>query len=286
MKALILAAGRGSRFRELTRNRPKALIPIAGIPLLGRVLQGLKEAGIQEVWIVTGYKAKMIKKEFGNNYNGLKINYIYAQNWKKGNLYSLLAAQGIFKTRFLLCMCDHVFEADLIKKLLSTNSKSTVVLAVDRSRCSPEDTKVLEYNGLIIKIGKTINPANAVDTGFFLCSPKIFKYATEAAQKGMTELANAIQLAAMNKDAQVVDVSGYFWTDVDTKQDLEYAEQFFLEVTQRKQEILPLDTYKLPKLTIPSNGHLEYQVFLGQQKEPFLSSSSISKVTSRQRMKE
>ena len=286
MKALILAAGRGSRFREMTKNRPKALIPVAGVPLLGRVLQGLKEAGVQEVWIVTGYKAEMIKKEFGNNYNGLKINYIYAPNWEKGNLYSLLAAQGIFKTRFLLCMCDHVFEPDLVKKLLNTNLKSTVILAVDKSRCLPEDTKVLEYNSLIIKIGKTINPSNAVDTGFFLCTPKIFKYAIKAAQKDMNELADVIQLAAINRDAYVVDVSGYFWTDVDTKQDLEYAEQFFLEIAQRRQEILPLAPYKLPKLTMPSNGHLEYQVFLEQQKEPILTPSSISRVTSRQRTEE
>lgn len=49
MKALILAAGEGNRFRELTKQKPKAILQIAGMPLLGRILRGLKEAGIQDV---------------------------------------------------------------------------------------------------------------------------------------------------------------------------------------------------------------------------------------------
>lgn len=244
MKAVILAAGRGSRFGELTKNRHKTLLPVAGVPLLGRILQGLKEAGIREVWIVIGYKADTIKKEFGSSYNGLKINYIYAKRWKKGNLYSLLAVEKIMKTRFILCMSDHLFDPEIVKKLKNTNSRCTVILAVDKTRCLPEDTKVLEQDGFIIKIGKNINPSNCVDTGFFLCSPKVFKYAAEAAKKGMTELSDAIQIAAMHRDARVIDVSGFFWADIDTKQDLEYINNLLL---YSKEEYLPLVTYKLSK---------------------------------------
>jgi len=71
MKALILAAGEGNRFRELTKQKPKAILQIAGMPLLGRILRGLKEAGIQDVWIVVGYKADLLRKEFGEKYAGL-----------------------------------------------------------------------------------------------------------------------------------------------------------------------------------------------------------------------
>lgn len=57
MNAIIVAAGLGSRFKEMTKNKHKALLPIAGIPNLERTLQLLQEAGISEVHLVVGYLA-------------------------------------------------------------------------------------------------------------------------------------------------------------------------------------------------------------------------------------
>ena len=235
MKALILAAGEGNRFGELTKQKPKALLQIAGMPLLGRILRSLKEAAIQDVWIVVGYKADLIRKEFGEKYAGLNIRYVHARNWEKGNLHSFLAARGFTDANFLLCMCDHIFEVDIVKKLLSTNSESALVLATDKKGYADDDTRVLEHNGLILDIGKFINPSNCVDTGFFLCSPKMFKYAEEAARKGMSELADAVRIAAMNKDAQVIDTSGYYWADIDSEQDLERGKRLLVKDTQKKR---------------------------------------------------
>lgn len=65
------------------------------MPLLGRILRGLKEAGIQDVWIVVGYKADLLRKEFGEKYAGLNIRYVHARNWEKDNLHSFLAARGM-----------------------------------------------------------------------------------------------------------------------------------------------------------------------------------------------
>ena len=90
-EALVLAAGEGSRLRKYTKQ--KVLEPIAKIPLLGRVLRGLKEAGIKKVHIVVGYEGNNIREEIGVNYCGLDINYIAAENWEKGNLYSFMAAK-------------------------------------------------------------------------------------------------------------------------------------------------------------------------------------------------
>ena len=235
MKALILAAGEGNRFGELTKQKPKALLQIAGMPLLGRILRSLKEAAIQDVWIVVGYKADLIRKEFGEKYAGLNIRYVHARNWEKGNLHSFLAARGFTDANFLLCMCDHIFEVDIVKKLLSTNSESALVLATDKKGYADDDTRVLKHNGLILDIGKFINPSNCVDTGFFLCSPKMFKYAEEAARKGMSELADAVRIAAMNKDAQVIDTSGYYWADIDSEQDLERGKRLLVKDTQKKR---------------------------------------------------
>ena len=117
IKALVLAAGEGNRLRKYSKQ--KTLHHIAGVPLLGRVLQGLREAGISSVYIVIGYEGDEIRQEIGENYTGLDITYITAQNWEKGNLYSLLAAKGIFKKDFILCMGDHIFDSQIVKNLIS-----------------------------------------------------------------------------------------------------------------------------------------------------------------------
>jgi len=234
VEALVLAAGEGSRLGKLTKRTPKPLLRVAGMPLLGRILHGLKEAGVQNVWIVVGYKASVIREEIGENYAGLNIRFVKAKRWKKGNLYSLLAAQEIFQQSFLLCMCDHIFDPDIPKSLIKNRSKKALVLAIDK--VSEEDTKVLEQNGKILDIGKKINRSNvAIDTGFFLCSPKIFEYANEAAQQGAKELADCVRVAARNGDTQVVDVSGHLWADIDTKQDLARAKRLLAEHSQKKR---------------------------------------------------
>jgi len=230
--ALVLAAGEGSRLRKYAEQKP--LLQVAGMPLVGRVLRGLKEAGVQNVWVAVGYKAEMIRQQLGNNYAGLDIRYVNVKDWKKGNLYSLVAAQGIFQQNFLLCMADHIFDPEIARKLINSRFESAVVLAVDK--VSEEDTKVLERDGAILEIGKKINQSNvAIDTGFFVCSPKVFDYANQALKEGASELADCIQIAGWNDDAQVVEVNGYLWADIDTKQDLHRAKWLIVEDSQKKR---------------------------------------------------
>ena len=233
VKALVLAAGEGSRLREYARQ--KTLHHIAGEPLLGRILRGLKEAGINNAYIVIGYEGDEIRREIGENYAGLDVNYVTAQNWEKGNLYSFLAAKGIFKKDFILCMGDHIFDSQIVRNLINVNLNGSLVLAVDRIGYALDDTKVREQDGMILKIGKQITPSNCVDTGFFFCSPKIFSYAERAVKRGASELADGIRLAAQNKDAQVLDISGHYWVDVDTKKDLKRAKRLLAKHSQKKR---------------------------------------------------
>ena len=61
MKAVILAAGKGERLKPITSSRPKPMIPIAGKPLLEHAILGLKDAGIDEILLIVGYKEEMVK---------------------------------------------------------------------------------------------------------------------------------------------------------------------------------------------------------------------------------
>lgn len=70
--ALVLAAGEGSRLREYAEL--KSLLQVAG-----RVLRGLKEAGIKNVYIITGYEGDVIREHVGENYAELNIHYVVAR---------------------------------------------------------------------------------------------------------------------------------------------------------------------------------------------------------------
>lgn len=66
MKAVILAAGKGTRMKELTNEVPKPMLRVHGKPILEHILSGLLSAGIREVFIITGYKAEVIENHFGD----------------------------------------------------------------------------------------------------------------------------------------------------------------------------------------------------------------------------
>ncbi|HYV27871.1 MAG TPA: nucleotidyltransferase family protein [Candidatus Eisenbacteria bacterium] len=76
MKAVILAAGKGTRMRQLTDELPKPMLEVQGKPILEHIIEGLAAAGIREVFIVTGYRAEVIENYFsdGAKWN-LRIAY-------------------------------------------------------------------------------------------------------------------------------------------------------------------------------------------------------------------
>jgi dTDP-glucose pyrophosphorylase len=66
MKAVILAAGKGTRMRELTSDLPKPMLRVQGKPILEHILEGVRNAGIREFCIVTGYRADVVESYFGD----------------------------------------------------------------------------------------------------------------------------------------------------------------------------------------------------------------------------
>jgi UDP-N-acetylglucosamine diphosphorylase / glucose-1-phosphate thymidylyltransferase / UDP-N-acetylgalactosamine diphosphorylase / glucosamine-1-phosphate N-acetyltransferase / galactosamine-1-phosphate N-acetyltransferase len=76
MKAVILAAGKGTRMRELTNEVPKPMLKVHGKPILEHIIEGLTTAGVREFFIVTGFKAETIENYFGDGKKlGVKVSY-------------------------------------------------------------------------------------------------------------------------------------------------------------------------------------------------------------------
>src|SRR6516165_3912307 len=76
-KAVVLAAGRGTRMRELTADLPKPMIEVRGKPVLQHIVEGLRDAGIREFLIIVGYRADAVQNFFsdGSRYN-IGIQYV------------------------------------------------------------------------------------------------------------------------------------------------------------------------------------------------------------------
>jgi len=74
--AIILAAGKGTRMKELTADMPKPMLPVNGVPVLERIIINLRVAGVRKILIVTGYKAEVVERHFGDgNALGCSIQY-------------------------------------------------------------------------------------------------------------------------------------------------------------------------------------------------------------------
>lgn len=135
MKAIILAAGQGIRLSSVTRE-PKCLYKINNFTILERQVRLLRKNGIDEIYIVTGYKSESIRK-FSVNHQ-LNLNFIYNKEWNvSDNLYSLYLAIQIVKEGFILLNADVVFDERMLRKLI---------------KCSGHDISVVGKNEF--KIGK------------------------------------------------------------------------------------------------------------------------------------
>jgi len=93
-KALIIAAGQGSRLHSITNGNPKPLTNLLGLSLIERVMLSVKEAGVHEFVMVIGYLGNKIKAKLGDGTKyGAKITYVDNDEWQKGNGISVLKAR-------------------------------------------------------------------------------------------------------------------------------------------------------------------------------------------------
>ena len=122
MKAIILAAGIGSRMKRYTASLPKGMLNINEKTIIERQIQTLYSTGINNIVIVTGYKSEMI------NYKGVK--YYHNNNYQKTNMIeSLMYAESEFDQDIIVTYADLIYTKDLIRKLIE--SPHTVAVCVD-----------------------------------------------------------------------------------------------------------------------------------------------------------
>jgi len=120
MKAIILAAGRGSRMKELTDERPKCLLELRGRPLLDWQLDSLHAAGIEEIGIVTGYKREMLASR--------RLTEFYNSRWAATNMVSSLACaeDWLQSESCIVSYSDIFYHPEAVKALMRCDAPLAV----------------------------------------------------------------------------------------------------------------------------------------------------------------
>lgn len=181
-QAVILAAGKGVRWRPLTYQIPKALIPIKGKPILEETINYLKGNNIDNIFLVIGTLGEKIKEYFGDGKNfGVKLNYIQDKK-EKGTAQALKAAQCVLKKEtFLLWYVDELAEIDLndfANFHFEHKGVGTVALS---SVADPSGYGIVKLQGpKITEFSEKPSPREIksylVNAGIFLLEPEIFNY--------------------------------------------------------------------------------------------------------------
>lgn len=227
--ALVIAAGRGSRFKAGTERRPKPLIEVNGMPLILHVLKSAVAAGINRFTIVTGYLGEVLEDFLKSEVRaGILIEYIRNPDWERPNGISVLKAKGRVPRVFALLMSDHLFDPGILRELASVPLREgSCRLAVDfnpRGVPDLEDaTKVKTDNGLVHDIGKNIENYNGIDTGVFLCTAGIFTALETSVARGGESLSDGVRVLARQGKMEAGDIGGRFWRDVDDEAGLTAA---------------------------------------------------------------
>lgn len=238
MKGVILAAGDGIRLAPLTLDRPKPLVLVLGRPLLDYTLDAFVAVGVTDLALVVGCKEEMIRAWVGDGRSyGAQVTYVYNPDYELENAISLYAArQAVPDQPFILSMADHMISPQILAHLLAMGDDHDT-LCIDRlARACPQvndATRVwVDEAGFITRIGKRIERWNAIDTGVFLFTPRIFDAISHLSclQDEGCGISDAVtRLIEKGPGMRTCDVSGAFWMDVDTLEDLRYIEATFGE---------------------------------------------------------
>ncbi len=118
MTAVILAAGKGTRMRELTSDIPKPMLPVRGKPVLEHIVEGIKAAGIRDIRIVTGWHAEAIENYFGDGAKfGVSLSYVRQETQNGTAKAAALAKSFVGDDAFLLAYGDILVDPETYARL-------------------------------------------------------------------------------------------------------------------------------------------------------------------------
>ena len=234
MKAILCAAGVGSRMWPLTLDRPKGLLPLGNKFLLEYMLDGISACGIRDVIIVVGHHAEKVRKEIGNNYGDCHITYVENPEYATTqNIYSLWLARDYVTDGMIFMNADTVFHPTILKMLIESPHKDAFAMSTP-IKILEDSMKVYLAGDRLLQIGKEISDEPHGEAF------GIYKLSQEGSEKYFSIAENLfqsdkqyktvpfvvpLQIMAEEMPIRAVSSSGYPWAEVDTPEDYERAQK-------------------------------------------------------------
>jgi choline kinase len=238
MKAIILAAGVGSRIRPLTDEKPKPLLDINGKTILQRMVDAILGTQIKEIIVATGYRSEQVKNFLKKLYPEIQFIFIHNEKYEETNTaYSLyLTRRAVGDDDFVKFDADVVFEPLVLKKLLNSELSA---LCIDKNiNLDKEEVKVItDGKGNVLEVGKKLDPN--LSKGESIGIEKIDSYAAKILFSELYKLMENIDnwqeyyddsytaLVKKGISMMAVDVSGLKWIEIDTLDDYKKALEMF-----------------------------------------------------------
>lgn len=232
MKCLIIAAGFGSRLREVSDSKP--LTPVAGTPLIEHIVRRAAAGGASSFVVVTGHEADKVEHFVAglSERTGLPIECVRTPDWSLPNGYSVMSGIERAHERFVLLMSDHLFDPEILAGLIASAPQGEELrLAVDRRLDNPlvdlEDVTCVatDGEGRIVQIGKGLETYDCFDTGIFTATPALGEaIAASISAGGKGSLSEGVKALAERGLASTWDCGDRWWLDVDDKKAFDQAE--------------------------------------------------------------
>ena len=213
MKAVVLAAGEGTRLRPLTETRPKPLVPVAGRPLVEHVMQASRGV-VDEFVLVVGYGAEDVRSQIGREFSGIPVSYV-EQHEQRGTAHAIACVREQVDEQFLVLNGDVVVDESLVSSLAASSSHAVATMPVE----NPSNYGVVsvdegELSGLVEKPDDP--PSSLANLGLYAFEPTIFDAidAVEESERGEYEVTDAVTtLLEWGETVSVVEHDGT-WLDV------------------------------------------------------------------------
>ncbi|MBI2578210.1 MAG: NTP transferase domain-containing protein [Candidatus Aenigmarchaeota archaeon] len=205
MKAVILAAGRGTRFEPLTLTTPKPLLEVANKPVLEWNLQQLKGVA-NEVVIVVGYLGEKIKERIGDEYNGIRIEYA-EQKEPLGTGHALESAKQFLDGRFIVLNGDDLYHKDDIE---ACAKRKFAVLGKEVNNARAFGV-INEEGGKLLSIKeKPDQDAGLANTGLYVLDDSVFDFQLKKSSRGEYEIIDYVTHLADNGEVRA-EIVKKFW---------------------------------------------------------------------------
>lgn len=236
-KALILAAGKGSRLGQAAEGRPKCLLQIGGEPLVRRQLEALAEAGASPVLIVIGYGADLVREALGN-----AAEFIENPRFETTNsLHSFFLSREWLTGPAVILNSDVLFHPRVLETLLESGEDG---LAYDSlSGHAREHMKVVVRDGRVVHLSKELSEAESSgeNVGMIHLGARsleiVFAEAEKLVAAGRTDafLSEAIRASLDRITLRAVDIAGIPWIEIDTPSDLDRARrELWPQISERR----------------------------------------------------